>query len=159
MPEIKSRGGRKGRSGPPGNLNAARNGYHVWRRRRALPAHLSHIRAFVEAEEEAIIRDKGGLDAVTASELALIRDAGTALGLVLLALEEARTKGAVKVNQDGSWDLQAGLLRVKGLLDTRRGNLLALGLERRSKDVIPISEQVKRLRSSSQRGGDGSAAD
>lgn len=126
--------GRKNRSGPPGNLNAASNGYHAWRRRRALPVEKGHVRVLVEAEEQSLIAHVGGERSATPVEQALIRDTGMALGLVLLALEEARTRGCIVLTPTG-WDLQPGLQRIKGLLDTRRQNLLAIGLKRREKDV------------------------
>ncbi len=137
---ARSRGRKVG--GQPNNMNAARSGYHSWRRRRALPARLTHIRTFVEREEQALLTDKGGQDAVTAAEMALIRDAGTALGLVLLLLEESATRGAIITTESG-WDLALGLQRIKGLLDTRRGNFLALGLERRARDVTPTIAEIK----------------
>lgn len=137
--------GVKGRSGPPGNLNAARNGYHSWRRRRALPPERSHVNAIVAADERDLIQDKGGADVATAVERALIRDAGMAYGLILLALEEARERGCIVVDpKTQAWDLMPGLQRVRGLLDTRRMNLLALGVERREQLVDPFHAEMVR---------------
>lgn len=130
--------GKPGRSGPPGNLHAAKHGRQAWLKRRALPVHLAHVRELVQAEEEALLSDKGGDSNVTAAERALIQDCGTAYGLIMLALEEARTRGCITVDPQGVWDLQPGLQRLKGLIDSRRMNLLALGLQRRAK---PIDEQ------------------
>ena len=127
--------GVRGRSGPPGNLNAVKNGFQSWRRRRALPADRAHVNALVAAEERDLIQDKGGADVVTAAERALIRDAGTAYGLILLALEEARARGCIALGKEGQWDLMPGLQRVRGLLDSRRMNLVALGLGRRARAV------------------------
>lgn len=89
-------------------------------------------------EEEALILDKGGDSNVTAAERALIQDCGTAFGLIMLTLEEARTRGCITVDPQGRWDLQPGLQRLKGLIDSRRMNLLALGLERRAKNVTDL---------------------
>ncbi len=137
---ARSRGRKVG--GQPNNMNASKHGYHSWRRRRALPARLTHIRTFVEREEQELLIDKGGLDTVTAAEKALIRDTGTALGLVLLLLEESATSGAIIKTETG-WDLAHGLQRIKGLLDTRRGNFLALGLERRAMDITPTIAEIQ----------------
>ncbi len=63
--------GKKGRSGPPGNLHAARHGYVSWRKRRALPIHLRHVNVLVEQEEKALISDKGGEGMVTVAECLL----------------------------------------------------------------------------------------
>ncbi len=138
---ARSRGRKVG--GQPNNMNAARSGYHSWRRRRALPARLTHIRTFVEQEEQALLADKGGKDAVTAGEMALIRDAGTAYGIILLLLEESATRGTIVISQNG-WDLAPGLQKIKGLIDTRRSNFQALGLERRARDVTPTIAEIQR---------------
>ncbi len=127
--------GVKGRSGPPGNLHAAKHGRQAWLKRRALPSHLSHIKQMVLSEEQALVSDKGGDSNVTAAERALIQDCGTAYGLTLLVLEEAHTRGCIAVDPQGRWDLMPGLQRLKGLIDSRRMNLIALGLQRRAKDV------------------------
>lgn len=126
--------GRKGRSGPPGNLNAARNGFQTWRRRRALPVEKGHVTKLVDAEEQDLVSHVGGERSMTAVERAIIHDNGMALGLILLALEEARARGCIVLTPTG-WDLQPGLQRIKGLLDTRRQNLQVLGVKRREKDV------------------------
>jgi len=138
---ARSRGRKVG--GQPNNMNAARSGYHSWRRRRALPARLTHVRTFVEQEEQALLADKGGKDVVTAGEMALIRDAGTAYGLILLLLEESATRGTIVTSEHG-WDLAAGLQKIKGLIDSRRGNFQALGLERRARDVTPTIAEIQK---------------
>ena len=68
----------------------------------------------------------------------IISDTGLALGLILLAFEEAQKRGSIASEDDGKWDFMPGLQKVKGLLDTRRQNLLALGLERRAKDTDKV---------------------
>ena len=121
---------------PKGTLNAARNGLFSWKARRMLPDGKDHIGKLVRHEEEAIIQDLGGPENVSAMERGIISDLGMALGLILLAYEEAATRGSITVSADGkTWDLMPGMGRVKGLVDTRRQNLLALGLTRRAKDA------------------------
>jgi len=149
--------GVKGRSGPPGNLNAVKNGYQSWRRRRALPADRSHVNALVDAEELDLMRDKGGAEAISAPKRALIRDTGIAGGLIILALEEARKHGCIVVDpKTKAWDLAPGLQRIKALLDTRRANLIALGLEREDKDVTPTLDAIRRQYESPCPSGNGS---
>jgi hypothetical protein len=120
---------------PKGNLNAARNGLFAWKTRRMLPVGKDHVGKLVRLEEEGIVQDLGGPENVTTMQRGLVSDTGMALGLILLAFEEAQQKGAISVTENGRWDFMPGLGRVKGLLDTRRQNLLALGLERRAKEA------------------------
>jgi hypothetical protein len=120
---------------PKGNLNASRNGPYSWKLGRMLPAEKDHVGKLVRHEEEAILADLGGVENTTAMQRGIVSDTGMALGLVLLAFEEAAAKGSISTTDDGKWDFMPGLQKVKGLLGTRRQNLLALGLERRAKDV------------------------
>ena len=101
-----------------------------------VPAEKDHIARLVRREEADILQDLGGPENVSAMERGIISDLGMALGLILLAYEEAATRGSIAVAADGkTWDLMPGMGRIKGLLDTRRQNLLALGLTRRAKDA------------------------
>lgn len=151
--------GKKGRSGPPGNLNSVKNGRATWLRRRMLPAHLGHVVAIVSDEEQALIQHLGGDENATEPERALLRDAGKALGLILLAFEEARSRGCIVVGVNGTWDLAPGLQRVKGLIDTRRQSLLALGLARRAKPVPNLADYIaQKYGQQSEGDGDGAQA-
>jgi hypothetical protein len=120
---------------PKGNLNASRNGLYTWKTRRMLPPGKDHIGKLVRHEEEDFIQALGGSDHISPQKRSLVADTGFALGLILLAFEEAQTRGSIATTEDGRWDFMPGLGRIKGLLDTRRQNLLALGLEREAKDV------------------------
>jgi hypothetical protein len=148
--------GKNPRGGAPkGNLNAARNGLFSWKRARMLPAEKDHIGKLVRHEEEAIIQDLGGEDNTTAMQRGIVSDIGLALGLVLLAFEEAQARGSIATTDDGRWDFMPGLQKVKGLLDTQRQNLLSLGLERRAKDadkVVVIRRFSEPAPSNSQQG-------
>ncbi len=134
--------GKQGRSGPPQNLNAVRHGRQAWLKRRALPVHLSHVKSMVLREEREVTTDLGGDANITAMERAIVRDNGTALGLILLSLEEAKTKGCIAVDPQGRWDLQPGLQRIRALIDSRRMGFVALGLGRRSRDVTPSLQDL-----------------
>ncbi len=66
-----NRGGQKGRSGPPGNLNAARSILPTIRRLqrgKPLPESLALIAAISDREAEQLIADKGGLENMTGGE-------------------------------------------------------------------------------------------
>jgi hypothetical protein len=133
--------GKRGRSGPPGNMNASRHAIDTWLRRRALPLRKQHVATMVKQYEESLVTCKGGLGAVTEVEQALIRNAGHAFGAVLLVLEEAAARGFV-VERDGTWDLSPGFARIVGILSTERQALVALGLTRRAKDVPSLSDYL-----------------
>jgi hypothetical protein len=129
MPDKRPRGGQKG------NLNAVRNSLFSWKRARMLPAGKDHIGKLVLQEEAGSVQDLGGPENMTTMKRGIVSDNGFALGLILLALEEAQQRGSIAVEENGRWDLMPGLQKIKGLIDTRRQNFLALGLERRAKDV------------------------
>lgn len=135
-------GGVKGRSGPPGNLNAAKHGITTWLRRRALPREKQHIVKMVEIYKQAIITAKGGPEAITEVEMALVENAAIARGVILLALEEAKARGLVKVS-DGSWDFAPGVNRLGTFLNAERSALALLGLGRRQKLVPSIVDLMK----------------
>lgn len=135
---------KRRRGGQPGNLNGVKHARHVWLKRRALPAHLSHVKAMVLQEEQALTADKGGEEAVTAAERAMIYDCGIAGGLILLALEEARHRGCITVDKSGQWDLMPGLQRVRALIDARRAILVALGLARREREIPDLATALAR---------------
>jgi hypothetical protein len=110
-----------------------------------LPAEKDHIGKLVRHEEEAVLQDLGGVENTTAMQRGIVSDIGLALGLVLLAFEEAQQRGSISITADGKWDFMPGLQKVKGLLDTRRQNFLALGLERRARDADKSIVIVRRF--------------
>ncbi len=135
-PVHKSRGGQPGRSGPPGNLNAARHGLKSWLRRRALPLNKRHVATFVTRYEDGLTACKGGPEHVSEVQTALIRNAGRSLGAQMLILEEAASKGFVRP-VDGTWDLSPGFSRLIGFLNAERQALAVLGVSRESRPVGP----------------------
>jgi len=140
-PVRKSRGGQKGRSGPPGNLNAARHGLTAWLRRRALPLNKQHVARFVQDYRAGLLECKGGEDGATEVEKALIENAARAFGACLLILEEAKVRGMVR-KVDSTWDLSPGFARLVGFLNAERMALATVGVERRSRDVTPSLQDL-----------------
>ncbi len=126
--------GVKGRSGPPGNLNGATSGIEVWLKRRMLPVHKRHIGAFIQTYRAGLLACKGGDAGATEVETGLIDNAARAYGACLLILEEAANKGLVR-DVGGTWDLTPGFARITQFLAAERLALVALGLERRARDV------------------------
>ena len=133
--------GKKGRSGPPGNLNGAKHGLQSWLRRRALPKQKQHVVKLVQAYRVGLLSAKGGPGAATEVEAALIQNAATAYGAILLVMEEAKARGMVRT-VDGSWDLAPGVARLVGFLGAERQALLGVGVSRRPKDVTPSLHEL-----------------
>lgn len=126
--------GKKGRSGPPGNLNSARHGLTTWLSRRALPHHKQHVGKLIEDYRVGLTTCKGGAQGVTEVEAALIENAARAYGACLLIFEEGAQRGQIR-EADGTWDLTPGFSRLIGFLGAERAALLGLGMGRRQKDV------------------------
>jgi len=139
-----NRGGQKGRSGPPGNLNAARSILPVIRRLqkgKPLPENLARVAAISDREAEQLIADKGGLENMTGGEQAMLQVWKTARQTTLLILHELVERGAV-VEKDGCWDLAPGVQRLAGFLGQERAALLALGLDSRGKNITDIVAEI-----------------
>ncbi len=129
--------GKPHRSGPVGNLNSARSIAPALRRLRqgkALPAPLLRVTAIADKEAEKIVSDKGGQGHLTGGEELMLNVWKTARQATLLILYEMAHRGVI-VQRDGEWDLQPGATRLAKFLAEERAALLALGLDRRPKDV------------------------
>lgn len=135
--------GRKGRSGPPGNLHGAKHGLTTWLRRRALPLHKQHVARLAEEYRAGLLACKGGQDGATEVEQALIENAARAFGASLLVLEEAAARGFVR-QVDGTWDLSPGFARLIGFLGAERQALRDLGLGRREKEIPDLAAALAR---------------
>lgn len=136
-------GGVRGRSGPPGNLNASKHGLTTWLRRRALPRAKRHVVRLVEEYRGGLLACKGGAGTASEVEIALINNSARAFGACLLILEEAKARGLVR-KLDGSWDLAPGMSRLIGFLNSERMALATLGLARRAKALeTPTLEAIK----------------
>ncbi len=131
-------GGLKGRSGPPGNLHAAKHGLQSWLQRRALPLNKQHVAVMAVRYRDNLLACKGGPDGATEVEQALIENATKAFGAGLLVLEEAKAQGMTR-RLDSTWDLSPGFSRLVGFLNSERMSLVALGLGRREKEVPDLN--------------------
>jgi len=61
-------GGKKTRSGPPGNLHSAKYPWKIFWRRRALQDQYRYILPLIEKYAVDLIADKGGDDACSVAE-------------------------------------------------------------------------------------------
>lgn len=130
--------GKKGRSGPPGNLHNAKSILPALRRLqkgKPLPAPLQRVTAIADREAELIVSDKGGQENLTGGEQLMVNVWKTARRAVLLILYEMAQRGII-TSDDGQWDLQPGAQRLVKFLAEERMALTALRFDqRRPRDV------------------------
>ena len=126
--------GKAGRSGPVGNLNAAKHPWGPFWKRRALGAEDRWIIPVLESYLDEIIRDKGGADSITAGERRVAEIAQTARGAQMLILSEAKRQG-VTCATGNTWDLAPGFKDLPRFQTIELNALKTLGLERRQKRI------------------------
>jgi hypothetical protein len=125
------KGGQKGRSGPPGNLNASRHPWRSFWRRRALKAEDKWILPVIEGYASGLASDKPGL---SEAEARMIEIGQISRGATMLILAECARSGFI-VKENGSWDLSPGAKELAKFLSIERASLQTLGLGRRVKPV------------------------
>lgn len=138
MAGVKGKGGVKGRSGPPNNLNARSHSWAVFWRRRALKATDRWILPVIENYASGLASDKPGL---TQAEARMIEIAQIARGASMLILAECARSGFV-TKEDGSWNLAPGARELAKFLNTERAALLGLGLARRAKPALSLTDYL-----------------
>lgn len=130
--------GKKGRSGPPGNLNGS---CHPWRsfwRRRALKAEDKWILPVIEGYASGLAADK---PALSEGEARMIEIGQIARGATMLILAECARSGFVR-KVGGTWDLSPGAKELAKFMSVERSALQTLGLERRAKPVLALSDYL-----------------
>lgn len=123
-------GGKKNRSGPPGNLDGTRHPWRVFWRRRALQDQYRYLMPLIERYGQDLVNDKGGDSNVSAAERRMIEIAQTARACSMLILAAGREKGLIRNLNGTDWDLTQGFNELVRFLQTERQSLQALGLER-----------------------------
>ena len=126
--------GKAGRSGPVGNLNAAKHPWGPFWKRRALGAEDRWIIPVLESYLNEIISDKGGADSITAGERRVAEIAQTARGAQMLILSEAKRQG-VTCATGNTWDLAPGFKDLPRFQTIELNALKTLGLGRRQKRI------------------------
>jgi hypothetical protein len=132
-----SMAGKKGRSGPPGNLN---NVQHPWRSfwaRKALRQEDKWILPFLNRYADGLIADAGGED-ISSGRKHVIEIAQMSRGCSMLVLKELKEKGFVITTPDG-WDMHPGLKELSRFTATELTALRMLGLERKVKDLQAVA--------------------
>lgn len=131
--------GVKGKSGPPGNLNARSHSWSVFWRRRALRASDRWILPVIESYASGLASDKPGL---TEAEARLIEIGQISRGATMLILAECARSGFIE-KTDGSWNLAPGARELAKFLSIERASLQTLGLERRAKPAVSLMDYLK----------------
>ena len=138
---------KRGRAGAPkGNLNSARSILPALKRiqqGKPLPAKLTRITALAESEGSELASDKGGWEFMSGAEKLMIGVWKSARQSELLIWAEVIERTAIQVDETGNWDLQPGLQRLAPFLTAQYRALVALGLERREKNVQDVEAWAK----------------
>ncbi len=134
-----SMSGKRGKSGPPGNLNSTRHPWRSFWRRRALRPADRWIIPVLEQYTSALESDKPHM---TETEKLMAQNAQTARGAVMLILAEAARSGFVR-QTGGTWDLAPGAKELAKFLSAERGALTAIGLERRTRQAPSLNEYLE----------------
>ncbi len=130
--------GKKGRSGPPGNLNNVRYAHRAWWRRKALRKEDKWIVPSIERYIQGLRSDKPD---ASEAEQRLMEVSQISRGATMLILAEAARNGFI-VKDGTSWDLSPGAKDLPKFLSIERQALQTLGLERRAKAVPVLSEYI-----------------
>jgi hypothetical protein len=126
--------GAKGKSGPVGNLNAAKYPWRSFWRRRALKPQDKWVLGVLESYAAELIADKGGADSITAGERRMTEIAQTARGASMLILAEAARSGFIVTTKNGQ-DLSPAAKELPKFLNVERQALQTIGMGRRVKQV------------------------
>lgn len=131
-----------------GNLNSAKHSWRTFLKRRVLvrPEDRVALR-MADRLAAAILSDKGGPDGITAGETALLQAIVTANICSSLCLLELGRDGAFKVNADGDRVASPALKEVGRFLSEMRQGLVALGLGRRTREAVTLTEYLARKHS------------
>src|SRR6266545_1886996 len=113
-------GGKKNRSGPPGNLHGTKHPWRVFWRRRALQDQYRYILPLIEKYSADLVADKGGDDSVTSAERRMIEIAQTARACSMLILAEGHKRGLIRKLDGDDWDVTTGFKELNRYLQTER---------------------------------------
>lgn len=134
--------GKKGRSGPPGNINNCKHPHRTYLKRGVVSQKYAWILPFLKRYSDALLRDKPD---ATEAERRLVNVGETAYGVRMMILEEAKQNGFI-VKQGDTWDLSPGVKDLPRFLAIERQALQTLGLERRAKAVPVLADYIEAKR-------------
>jgi hypothetical protein len=134
--------GRKGRSGPPGNLNNVRYPHRAWWRRKALRKEDKWIVPTIERYIQGLRSDKPD---ASEAEQRLMEVSQISRGATMLILAEAARSGFI-MKDGNTWDLSPGAKDLPKFLAIERQALQTLGLGRRARAIPMLSEYIQAKR-------------
>ena len=111
--------GKRGQSGPPDNLHAAKHPWRSFWRRRALRPADRWILLVLEGYALALSSDKSGM---TETETLMTQNAQTARGAAMLILAGAARSGLTR-QTGATWDLAPGAKELAKFLTAERGGV------------------------------------
>jgi hypothetical protein len=120
--------GKKGRSGPPGNLNNVQNPWRSFWARKALRQEDKWILPALRRYIDEAIEDAGG-DDISSGKKRTLEIAQMARGCSMLILKEVKEKGFTITTPDG-WDMHPGLRELSRFLTLELTARRKVGLER-----------------------------
>ncbi len=130
----------------PANVNAARDPWRSYWKRRALRKEDEWVLSFVREYAGSLASDRGGAENATAAELHMIEIAATAHGCVMLIMAEAAKKGGIVGPRRGATTNGGGLVRsvvdpdysaaLSRFLAIEARALQAIGMERKAKAAL-----------------------
>ncbi len=122
--------GKKGMG--TGNTNACKHPYRTYLKRRVVPKqHHGVLRLGddILGKIRSDLPELSGKQELVAEGVKILWTCG------LLGLAEAKERGFITTKSDGSWDFQEGMKTAGSFLDRAIKGLVALGLERRAKQL------------------------
>lgn len=133
---------KRKRGAQKNNLNAAKRPWRSFWKRRALRAEDRHLLPMIEGYGNGLLSDKPD---ASEAERRCIELAQIARGASMLILAEAGRSGFI-TKADGTWDLAPGGKELARFLSIERQALQTLGLQRRAKAVLQLSDYIEAKR-------------
>ena len=134
--------GKKGRSGPPGNMNNVQNPWRSFWARKALRQQDKWILPALRHYLDEAIEDAGGND-ISSGKKRTLEIAQMARGCAMLILKEVGDKGFVITTPDG-WDMHPGLKELSRFLALELKARQNVGLERIKQAPLSVADIMAR---------------
>lgn len=130
--------GKKGQG--IGNLNAVKFPHRSYLKRRVVPKRYHGV---LRLGEECLAKIQSDLPDMTGKEQMVAEGVKILWTCALLGLAEAKERGFTTTKPDGSWDFQPGMMAAGGFIDKAIKGMVALGLQRRAKEVTDLAVAIQ----------------